>query len=261
MGIALDREVASREREDIRIAMESERMRNNLLRAVAHDLRSPLTALTGASRLLAEKLEELDREEQKRLATDISEEMIWLANLVENILNMTRIRENKFNLSLEDELVDDVVNEALSHVSGILKGRKFTVSLPDEVVLLPMDGKLVAQVLINLLDNAVRHTPADSEISLRVSVNDKDAVFEVRDTGNGIDESVRDTLFDGFVTYDSGVTDGKRGMGLGLAICKAGVEGHGGRITAKNTERGASFVFTLPLKGEDDGENPEHPGD
>lgn len=250
LGIALDREYTYEERENIRIAMEREKLRSTLLRAVAHDLRSPLTALSGASALLADKFDDLDPQTQKKLARDISEEIVWLTNLVENILNMTRINESLLVIHKEDEVVDDVVGEAVSHMARLLQGRPFCVHLPDEVVALPMDGKLVAQVIINLLDNAVRHTPPASAISLAVCARADEVEFCVEDVGQGIDESVKDTLFDGFVTLDQRVTDGKRGMGLGLAICKAVVEAHGGRICAENRpEGGARFRFTLP-KGE-----------
>lgn len=251
LGAALDREYSYREREEIRVAMERERLRSTLLRSVAHDLRTPLTALTGASSLLTDKFEQLSLEEQKKLAADISEEMIWLANFVENILNMTRIGEGQLFLHKEDEVVDDVVNEATSHMSRILQNRHLEVSLPNEVISLPMDGKLVVQVLVNLLDNAVKHTPLDSCIDLKVGILGNDVVFEVCDNGNGIAEDIMDRLFDGFTTPKNNIIDGKRGMGLGLAICKAIVEAHGGAIRAENQSAGgARFVFSLPNGGE-----------
>ncbi|CDX03928.1 Sensor protein KdpD [Desulfitobacterium hafniense] len=251
LGAALDREYSYREREEIRVAMERERLRSTLLRSVAHDLRTPLTALTGASSLLTDKFEQLSLEEQKKLAADISEEMIWLANFVENILNMTRIGEGQLFLHKEDEVVDDVVNEATSHMSRILQNRHLEVSLPNEVISLPMDGKLVVQVLVNLLDNAVKHTPLDSCIDLKVGMLGNDVVFEVCDNGNGIAEDIMDRLFDRFTTQKNNIIDGKRGMGLGLAICKAIVEAHGGAIRAENQPAGgARFVFSLPNGGE-----------
>ncbi len=249
LGIALDREYSYHEREEIRIAMERERLRSALLRSVAHDLRTPLTALTGSSSLLADEFERLLPEEQKKLAADISEEMTWLTNLVENILNMTRIGEDQLVLYKDYEVVDDVVNEALSHMSRVLQNRKVEVLLPDEVITIPMDGKLIVQVLVNLLDNAVRHTLPENSIRLTVYAQEDEAVFEVSDNGHGIEEEMMDRLFDGFVTSKNSVADGKRGIGLGLTICKAVVEAHGGRIWAKNRpEGGACFAFSLPLE-------------
>lgn len=255
LGIALDREYGYHEREEIRIAMERERLRSTLLRSVAHDLRSPLTALTGASSLLADEFERLSPEEQKKLAADISEEMTWLANLVENILNMTRIGEGQLVLNKEYEVVDDVVNEALSHMARVLQNRQLEVSLPDEVITLPMDGKLIVQVLVNLLDNAVKHTPPESGISLAVYPQGDKTIFEINDTGHGIEAGIMDRLFDGFVASKNAVIDGKRGMGLGLTICKAVIEAHGGSIWAENRPAGgAHFAFSLPMEeGKNDG--------
>jgi len=254
LGAALDREYSYQEREEIRVAMERERLRGALLRSVAHDLRTPLTALTGASALLSDEFDELTPDEQKKLAADISEEMIWLANFVENILNMTRIGEGQLILNREDEVVDDVVNEAVSHMSRILRNRHLEVSLPDDVVTLPMDGRSIVQVLVNLLENAVKHTPPECEIRLAVSVRGGGAVFEVSDRGTGIDERLMSRLFDGFASLRNNVIDGRRGMGLGLAICKAVVEAHGGRIWAENRPSGgARFAFSLPMEGNQNG--------
>lgn len=249
LGTALDREYSYYEREEIRVIMERERLRSALLRSVAHDLRSPLTALTGASSLLVDEFDKLSIEEQKKLAADICDEMIWLANLVENILNMTRIGEGRLVLQKEYEVVDDVVNQAISHMSRILQNRHLEVSLPDEVVSLPIDGKLIVQVLINLLDNAIKHTPSDRRISMKVYVMGSTAVFEVSDNGNGIDIDILDRLFDGFAAQRNNIVDGKRGMGLGLAICRAVVEAHGGEIWAENQPAGgARFAFSLPME-------------
>lgn len=249
LGIALDREQLHIEQENIRLAMERERLRSTLLRSVAHDLRSPLTALSGAGNLLADNYENLADDERKKLAVDISEEIIWLIDLVENILNMTRINESQLVLKKNLEVVDDVVSEAISHLERFLSGRRFIADLPDEVIMVPMDGRLIVRVLINLLENAIRHTPPEAEIRLTVSVRSKYLEISVSDTGNGIDEKIKDSLFNKFVTLEKVVTDGRRGIGLGLAICKAIVEAHGGSIYANsNQPRGAILTFNLPME-------------
>ncbi len=247
MAIALDRDSFYTEQEKIRLAMERERLRSTLLRAVAHDLRSPLTVLAGASGLLSSNMPELTGPEKTKLAKDIHEEVIWLTDLVENILSMTQIQESRLFLRREEEVVDDVVNEAVKHVSPLMQDRQLSVTLPEDVVTAPMDIKLIAQVIINILNNAVRHTPPGSTISLTASRTEKDVVFEVCDDGPGIDPAILDTMFEGFVQKNSKVSDGQRGLGLGLAICKAVVAAHGGTIKADNRpEGGARFVFTLP---------------
>jgi two-component system, OmpR family, sensor histidine kinase KdpD len=247
LGIALDRERLYKEQEMTRLTMESERLRAALLRSVAHDLRSPLTALLGAGNLLADNYNDLTETERKKLATDISEEIIWLTNLVENILDMTRINESQLVIKKDNEVVDDVVSEAVAHVERLLRSRKFSVDLPESVVMVPMDGRLIVRVLINLLENAVIHTREDAEIKLTVAVSHNELEVSVSDTGDGIDAGMIDGLFERFVTTDKAVSDGKRGIGLGLANCKALIEAHGGKIHAEsNIPKGSKFVFTLP---------------
>lgn len=248
LGIALERENLVADREEIRLAMEREQQRGMLLRSVAHDLRSPLTALSGAGTLLADDYDALTDSERRKLASDVSEEIIWLTDLVENILNMTRISEQKMVLHKQDEVIDDVIGEAVKHTERLLHDRSFQVKLPDEVVTVPMDGKLIAQVIINLLENAARHTPPDSEITLSVEVGDRLSV-SVADTGNGVPAAIRGHLFERFITQDGGIVDGRRGLGLGLAICKAIVEAHGGEIHVEdNIPKGSIFTFTLPME-------------
>ncbi len=247
MAIALDRDASYAEQEKIRMAMERERMRSTLLRAVAHDLRSPLTVLAGASGLLSGSTQSLTDPEKVKLAKDINEEVIWLTDLVENILGMTRIQESRLFLRTVDEVVDDAVNEAVKHITPLLQDRRLNVKLPEEVVTAPMDIKLIAQVIINLLDNAVRHTPPGSLIELTVTPAEKEVAFEVCDDGPGIDPDILDTLFEGFVQKTLKVQDGQRGLGIGLTICQAVVDAHGGTIQAENRPEGGSrFRFTLP---------------
>jgi two-component system, OmpR family, sensor histidine kinase KdpD len=252
IGVTLDREYLYREREEIRVAMEGEKLRSTLLRAVAHDLRSPLTSLSGAGEMLYENFDKLSVSEQKELSKSISEEMIWLTNIVENILNMTRISEARLILNRDYEVVDDIVGEAVSHMKELLSSRKFSVSLPKDVVEIFIDGKLVSQVLINLLSNAVRYTPADAQIKLEVTADDARVQFSVSDTGKGIDAGRKHTLFKSFSQSQKGITDGQRGMGLGLSICRAVVEAHGGLIWLEdNVPQGSRFIFTLPMEAED----------
>ena len=248
IGLAIDRELIYNERQNIRIDMEKEKMRSNLLRAISHDLRTPLTGIVGASGVIIEDIDRLNKENIKELVTDINEEAIWLNSLVENILNMTRIGEGRLIVAKNYEVVDDLVYEAINHISGLAKKRNISISVPDEVVTLLIDGKLVIQVLINLLDNAIKHTMNDSSIFLKVYTKDNVAVFEISDNGPGVDENIRNTIFDSFVTSSSKIIDAKRGMGLGLSICKAIIEAHDGTIFySKADEGGAKFTFTLPL--------------
>ena len=265
LGIALDREYLYNERERIRVAMERERQRSTLLRSVAHDLRSPLTALSGESNLLADGYDGLSDGERRELARDMSEEIIWLTDLVENILSMTRITESRLDLRRQDEVLDDLISGAVSHVERLMGDRKLTVSLPEEVVCLPVDGKLVVQAIVNLLENAAQHTPPGTPVSLRAAAENGSAVITVADEGPGIDPAVRGRLFERFVTADNAVADGQRGLGLGLAICRAIAEAHGGTVAVSdNRPHGACFTLTLPLqdappKGDAHGDQMENP--
>lgn len=260
MGIALDKEKLQEEQESIRLAMERERLQATLLRSVAHDIRSPLTALSGAGNLLADHYDDLDDEKRKKLATDMSEEIAWLTGLVENILNMTRIGESQLVLNKEEEVVDDVVSEALVHTQRLMRKHNFQAELPEKLLMIPMDGKLIVRVLINLLENAARHTPVGSEIKLIVKDLGTQAEFCVEDSGEGIDEAIKSSLFERFVTVDKYLSDGKRGIGLGLAICKAIVEAHKGSIfTEDNQPHGTRFIFRLPMENSD-GKTTENTG-
>ena len=246
MGIALDREFVYNERENIRIAMEREHLKSNLLRSISHDLRTPLTGIVGASSYIVERSQNLDRQSVERLVKDIHEQAVWLITLVENILNMTRIENGKLEINKQIEVVDDVVNEAVTHIIG-LSERNFIKIVPDELIAIPMDGKLIVQVLINLLNNAVTYTPKNCPIELSINRKEGYVEFSVADSGTGIDPSIKDHLFSAFVTSGKTGADGKKGIGLGLAICKAVVEAHGGSTdTGTSHLGGALFTFTLP---------------
>ena len=248
MGIALDREYVYNEREKIRIAMEKEHLKSNLLRSVSHDLRTPLTGIVGASSYILQSGRSLDRDSLESLVKDINEQALWLTTLVENILNMTRIDSGKLEIHKQIEVVEDVVNEAVTHVTG-LSQMSFTKTIPKDLIAVPMDGKMIVQVLINLLNNAVTHTPKDCPIELTVEKKDGGVVFRVADGGVGIDPAVKDDIFSAYVTSGKTGSDGKKGIGLGLAICKAVVSAHGGVITSGLSPLGgALFEFTLPDK-------------
>ncbi len=250
VGIALDREFLYNEREQIRVDIEREHVKSSLLRSIGHDLRTPLTGIVGASAYVRDKSKTLDRNDIFQLAADIHEQAVWLGDLVENILNMTRIDDGKLMINKQMEVIDDIVNEAATHVTG-LSGRPFTMVLPPDVIAIPMDGKMIVQVLVNLLNNSVNHTPRDCSIELSVIRREDFIEFSVADGGKGIDPSLKDRVFDAFVTSGKTGADGKKGIGLGLSICKVVIEAHGGSITT-GTSRfgGALFTFTLPY-GED----------
>lgn len=229
--------------------IEKEQLRNALLRSIAHDLRSPLTAMYGTSELLADDFDQLSDKEKIELTHGIRDESVWLTNIVENTLRMTRINESRMTVNKEDEVIDDIVETAVTHMKSLLGKREFSVSLPQEIVSVPVDGQLIAQVIINLLDNAVKYTEPGDHISLDVTCGENEAFFSVSDDGKAIDKSVKENIFDSFITTAGENGDKCSGSGLGLAICRTIVEAHGGRIYSENIEpHGAKFTFSLPLE-------------
>ncbi|MEG2353783.1 MAG: DUF4118 domain-containing protein [Clostridium sp.] len=252
MALAVEREFLYLQQEQNRIEIEKEKLRSNLLRSISHDLRTPLTSIAGASSFIIESYDGIDRATIMNLLENISNDAVWLNKLVDNLLNMTRIQDGKLIIKEEKEVVDDIVTEAYRRVVRIQKDHKINIKMPDDIILVPMDGKLIIQVIINLLDNAIKHTNSDSDILLNVYREGDFVVFEVSDNGGGIKEELIDKVFESFVGNGTSSGDAFRGIGLGLSICKSIIEAHNGTITAYNNEKcGATFRFTLPLKGDE----------
>lgn len=225
-----------------------ERYRSNLLRAISHDLRTPLSGIMGTSEML---MCSLDKEDVRySMAEGIYKDAGWLHALVENILSLTRLQDGGFTIKRQKETVDEVVEFAIAAIAKRAPGRDITVSLPDEVLLVPMDAKLIGQVLVNLMDNAIRHTLPDEEIALSVWEDSGRAMFSVADRGCGIRKDDLEKIFQMFYTTSEKGADSQRGVGLGLAICESIIKAHGGNITARNREKGpgAEFVFSLPME-------------
>lgn len=252
VALALDREYVYYEREKIKVSMENEHLKGTLLRSISHDLRTPLTGIKGASELIVEGYDRLEPSEVIKLAMDINEEAVWLINTVQNILDMTRISEGKLTVNKEYEAVDDIINQALNHLKQLRESGRLQVSYPDEIVILHVDVRLIIQVLVNLLDNAYKHSDNDSPIYLNAFSEKGNIVIEVTDEGEGIDPDILDKIFEGFVTKSKRVADSSFGVGLGLSICKAIVKAHNGNITVENRiPRGAKFRVELPVEVED----------
>jgi two-component system sensor histidine kinase KdpD len=252
-ALAMDRFLAAQQRQRSKAEIAQERYRANLLRAISHDLRTPLAGIMGT----AEMLMSMTAKEDQRypLMVGIYKDANWLHSLVENILSLTRLQDGKLLLNKQREAVEEVVGAAVRHFARQCPNYEIAVKIPDELLLVPMDAKLIEQVLINLLDNAVKHTLPRDEISVSVTKDTAGncAVFSVRDRGEGIAASDLPNIFQMFYTSQVKHSDAKRGVGLGLAICEAAVKAHGGSIKARNRTDGpgAEFTFRLPLGGED----------
>lgn len=250
MAIVLDREFVYDERQKIKIDMERERLKSTLLRSISHDIRTPLTGIKGASELILDSYDSLDGETVKKLASDIYDESTWLMMTVQNILDMTRISEGKLSITKNFEAVDDIVNQTLTLIPRMASSGRLHVSVPDEIVLLSVDGRLIAQVLVNLLDNAYKHAGENAEVNLKAYREENSFIFEVSDDGEGINPLIINKIFEGFVTHQrNNIADGSLGVGLGLTICKEIVNAHNGTITAENLKNGgAAFKVILPME-------------
>lgn len=236
------------QRERARSEAQLAQVKSSLLRSIGHDLRTPLTGILVGSNYITEHCDTMPTEEIQKMSADISDQVEWLIGTVENILYMTRIDAHSLEPEYQTEVVDDVMEEAVRHVPG-LKARPFSLRLPPQVESVPMDGKMIVQVLVNLLDNAVFHTPAGCAVALSAEKTTDGIRFTVEDAGKGVPPEKREEIFREFVTSKTGSIDGRRGTGLGLAICQAVITAHHGTLTVGDSPMGgASFSFTLPTE-------------
>ncbi|MBQ5326405.1 MAG: sensor histidine kinase KdpD [Oscillospiraceae bacterium] len=224
----------------------AERLRANLLRTISHDLRTPLTSISGNADTLMANFERMDKNQIKQAFEDIYNDSQWLITIVENILSVSRMEQNGMNLNLTDELVEDVVMEALEHFKKN-NSHIITTDLGDDMLMARMDARLIVQVIVNLLDNGIKYTPAGSHIHISSWEKDSTIYVKVADNGPGVDEEYRLHAFEMFHTGHKKIADSRRSMGLGLSLCRSIINAHGGEITlTDNTPSGCIFIFTLP---------------
>ncbi len=249
-ALAMDRFRATQQRIEFNEEIARERFRGNLLRSISHDLRTPLSGIIGTSEMLLNMTEQDDL--RYPLMAGIHKDANWLHSLVENILSLTRLQDGKLVLNKQEEAAEEVVGAAIRHISRHYPEYEIAVNVPDELLLVPMDAKLIRQVLINLLDNAVKHTNLQDEICVSVTKDAEKncAVFSIRDRGEGIAASELPNIFQMFYTSRVKHSDAQPGIGLGLPICDAVVKAHGGSIMARNRMDGpgVELIFTLPLE-------------
>lgn len=226
---------------------EKETMRANLLRAVSHDLRTPLTGIIGASSAYLENREQLSETEKTGMVLNINEDAQWLLNMVENLLSVTRIRDDSTHVSKTAEPLEEVAAEAVQRFHKRLPNVPVHVTVPEEFIMVPMDAILIEQVIINLLENAAYHSHSKEPAELEITISNGFASFSVTDHGCGIAPERLAALFDGYTPSPNNSGDSHKGMGIGLTICKTIISAHGGAIEASNEKQGARFTFTLPL--------------
>lgn len=248
-GLILERRRFREEKQTIEMETQQERLRSNLLRAISHDLRTPLTSISGNAGVLMEKSIVLEEEKKQELYRSIYDDSMWLVNLTENLLSITRIENGTMHLQMNAELLDDVFREALSHLDRQAKDHQISVELPDDLLMAKMDVRLIIQVIINIVNNAIKYTPVGSHIVLRAEKQESMVAVSISDDGPGISDKAKVHLFDMFYTASQGKSDSRRGLGLGLNLCRSIVTAHGGTISVRdNMPHGAVFTFTLPLE-------------
>ena len=239
-----------KQQEKVRAEAEKEKMRGNLLRAVSHDLRTPLTSIIGATNAVLDNDQALPPETKNELMQDVRDEAQWLLGVVENLLLVTRIGDEPASLHKDMEAAEEIVSAAVQKFKKRCPGIETTVHVPQTLLMVPMDAILIQQVLLNLLENAALHGKHTTEIQIDVTNAGDAALFQVTDNGAGISREAMPKLFDGYFTHDDrGQEGGRRNMGIGLSVCLAIVRAHGGCLTAENRpEGGARFQFALPLE-------------
>ncbi len=231
------------------IMVRNEQMRSNLLRSISHDIRSPLTSISGNASNLLSHYHQLDDDTREQIFSDIYDDSEWLINLVENLLSISRIENGLMELHLSAEVMSDVIEEALRHIDRNASEHIITVKNPDDIFLVDMDARLIMQLIINLINNAIKNTPAGSEITIESRQSAGNALLTVSDNGPGIPDDIKPHIFEMFYTGQNKVADGRRGFGLGLALCKSIAESHHGSITlSDNVPSGCCFSVSLPMK-------------
>ena len=250
-GVAMEKQALRESQISLAVEAQREKTRSNLLRAISHDLRTPLTSISGNAELLMREKTLLDEEQKHKLYSDIYEDSTWLISLVENLLSITRMDNKTLALSLKPELIADVIDEAVTHSKHRLQHHNLRVSVRDELLMVRADAALIAQVLVNLIDNAVKYTPEGSDIVITAEQDDQRVLVSVADNGPGISDDVKPKLFEMFFTAGGIRSDSRRGLGLGLALCRSIVTAHGGEIwVADHVPHGSVFTFSLSKEEE-----------
>lgn len=230
----------------------TEKMKANLLRSVSHDLRTPLTTIIGSTGAVLENYDKFSDDVKRDLIGQVRDDAQWLMRVVENILSITRINSGPVRIRKSPEAAEEIAAEVISKFRARYPGMSVSVSVPRELVMVPMDAVLIEQVLNNLLENAVLHGGTTTRVELSVRREGGEAVFAVEDDGRGIDPKLLPRLFEEMFPHaqeQSG--DVRRSMGIGLSVCMSIVRAHGGRMTAQNRKEGGACVsFALPLEEE-----------
>lgn len=238
-----------KEQEHLRAKSEKEITKTNLLRAISHDLRTPLTTIIGSACAILDNQDTLSTEKKSELLHEIIDDADWLIRMVENFLSITRMGDADAKIEKTDEAIEEVVGESVHKFKKRISTVEICVCVPHFPLFVPMDAVLIEQVILNLLDNAVSHGKTTTKIFVSVECDTSNAIISVTDDGCGIPSDVMPHIFEGNLIHSSqSSADNKKDMGIGLSVCKSIIMAHGGNIGAENnSDSGAKFIFTLPL--------------
>lgn len=239
--------------EKLKRETEQEHMRANLLRAISHDLRTPLTSIYGSTSTVIQHYDMLDKARKLQLLDEVRKDADWLIRMVENLLSVTRVGDDSVKIAKTPTVLEELLESVLMKFKKRYPDQTVTVSMPDDFIMIPMDAMLIEQVLINLLENAVLHAEGMTTLWINVRTSENNAIIEVADDGCGLTAEQLDRIFTGSVKSDSKLLDGKRNsMGIGMSVCNAIIKAHGGTITAKNREGGGTAIcFALEMEDVD----------
>ena len=246
-ALAMENAQNAIEKEKNAVMAKNEQLRADLLRAISHDLRTPLCSISGNADMLLGNSDRLDEATKHQIYSDIYDDSEWLTGVVENMLSITRLNDGRLKFKFTDQLLDEVIVESLRHISRKHDDYKIVTDC-EELVLARMDVRLIMQVLVNLVDNAIKYTPPGSVICIRGTKTDGKAQISVEDNGPGIPEEMKSHIFEMFYTGKTTVADSQRSLGLGLALCSSIIEAHEGTLVlTDHNPHGCNFTFTLPL--------------
>ncbi len=248
-ALALENLQNAAEKERAAVLAKNEQLRANMLRAISHDLRTPLTAISGNASNLLSNGADFDEDTRRQLYSDIYDDSLWLINVVENLLSVTRIEDGRMALRPSAELVEEIVTEALNHVGRGRTDHVITFTCKDEWLMARADARLIVQVVVNIVDNALKYTPPGSHIDITAAREDDKVAVTIADDGPGVPPEVGERVFDMFFSGSNRAADSRRSLGLGLALCRSIITAHGGIISlSQNQPHGAVFRFTLPAE-------------
>lgn len=247
-GLSQERIRLQEERNKAALQTQKERLQANLLRAVSHDLRTPLTNISGSADMLMQEESALDPAIRKKLYTAIYDDTNWLINMTENLLVATHLETNKESFKMSPELIEDLFQSVVAHLDRRAAEHHISVHLEDATLMAAMNARLIQRVIINIMNNAIQYTPKESNIELSAIKKGNVVQISVTDDGPGIPNDAKRHLFDLFYTAGQGKADCQRGLGLGLNLCQSIVAMHGGKIDVlDHMPAGTIFQFTLPL--------------